>query len=264
MLRSPGMKGRQPTALGLVALLWAASASAQNPREVLLGGRTATMGGTGTATGNDSAMPYLNPAGLAGLPGDVLAVSASLYAHTSRSYDPGFFNPKGFAPAFGDVTVSEESVTSSDVVEMPSSVMYVRHLGGGDVHHVLGMSLVIPQASRSTVQATFEADAPGIGGTIRQSRAYSRASTRYYFGPPSESVALFRCAAGGDREVDRPATINVARIVPRFRGVGRTVIVSSPTHVRPPAFRSVGRLSRRWDAIRPTEVALPAGESGQV
>ncbi len=183
MLRSPGMKGRQATALGLVALLWTATASAQNPREVLLGGRTATMGGTGTATGNDSAMPYLNPAGLAGLPGDVLAVSASLYAHTSRSYDAGFFNPKGFAPAFGDVSVREESVTSSDIVEMPSSVMYVRHLGGDDVHHVLGMSLVIPQASRSTVQATFEADAPGIGGTIRQTRAYSKASTRYYLGP---------------------------------------------------------------------------------
>lgn len=164
-------------------------ALAQNPREVLIGGRTATMGGAGTAAGNDSAMPFLNPAGLAALPGDVLAVSASLYAYTSRSYDSGYFSPRGFSPAFGAVDIKDETVNSSDLVEMPSSVMYVRHIGSGDLHHVLGLSLIIPQATRSTVQATFEADAPGIGGTIRQTRAYSRSHTRYYVGP-SYAVAI--------------------------------------------------------------------------
>ena len=61
----------------LAALSVFASASgawAQNYREMPIGGRTATMGGAGTAAGNDSAMPYLNPAGLAGVPGDIFAV----------------------------------------------------------------------------------------------------------------------------------------------------------------------------------------------
>lgn len=44
------------------------------------------MGGATTAAGNDSSMPYLNPAGLTGLPADVLAVSASVQAFSARSF----------------------------------------------------------------------------------------------------------------------------------------------------------------------------------
>src|SRR5690349_13363867 len=82
---------------GMALLLVAARADAQNFRESPIGGRTATMGGAATAAGNDSAMPYLNPAGLAGVPGDIFAVSATVYSYTHRSFK-NFFLPQGPTP----------------------------------------------------------------------------------------------------------------------------------------------------------------------
>ena len=52
----------------------------ENLRDVPLGGRTAAMGGAGVAAGADSATPFLNPAGVAGTPHDIISVSASVYS----------------------------------------------------------------------------------------------------------------------------------------------------------------------------------------
>jgi hypothetical protein len=49
-----------------------------------LGGRTASMGGAGMAFGRDSAMPYLNPAGLARIPHHTFSLSANLYTQEAR------------------------------------------------------------------------------------------------------------------------------------------------------------------------------------
>src|SRR5688572_30586020 len=106
----------------LSTTLVAGALHAQNYREMPIGGRTATMGGAATAAGNDSAMPYLNPAGLAGVPGDIFAVSATVYSYTRRSVQ-NLFYPSGTHPSFGFELERERFATSS-VGELPSSVMY--------------------------------------------------------------------------------------------------------------------------------------------
>src|SRR5690606_12483041 len=106
---------------GLMALPTNASAQQHVP----LGGRTATMGGAGVAAGNDSALPYLNPAGLAGVPNDIFGISASLFAYQRRSLDAVFY-PNGFPYSFGPVRVEHEEIASTRTFELPGSVMYFK------------------------------------------------------------------------------------------------------------------------------------------
>jgi hypothetical protein len=67
--------------LGIALFVFATNASAQNLRDVPMGGTTAVMGGATIGAGSDSASPYMNPAGVAANPQtDIASVSASLYA----------------------------------------------------------------------------------------------------------------------------------------------------------------------------------------
>ncbi len=158
-------------------------ALAQNARDVPLGGRTATMGGAGIAAGNDSAMPYLNPAGIAGVPGDVLAISASIHAYSTREVTSPFA-PRGFASLFGRVTDRQDRVESSGGFEIPSAVAYFKHLGPADgVHHVVGVALVIPTVQRFTMVGGASARFPELPGSYSESLSLSRTQTDTYLGP---------------------------------------------------------------------------------
>ena len=171
--------------VGALALLTHASTvRAQNYREVPIGGRTATMGGAGTAAGNDSAMPYLNPAGMAGVPGGVFAVSASVYSATQRSI-PQYFAPTGFPPGLGPAVVQTDNVSSSNIANLPSSVMYFKNLSPPDApwRQVLGMSLVIPQMPTLQIQASLRASFPQGPATIALDDTVTTTSTTYYVGP---------------------------------------------------------------------------------
>src|SRR5215510_11457832 len=80
--------------------------AAQNLRDVPLGGRTATMGGAGVAAGHDHAMPFLNPAGIAGTPTDVLSISATVYGYAAAPV-PDYYVPNRFDPSYGtDLRIS--------------------------------------------------------------------------------------------------------------------------------------------------------------
>jgi hypothetical protein len=157
--------------------------AAQNYRELPIGGRTATMGGAATAAGNDSAMPYLNPAGMAGVPGDIFAVSATVYSYTHRSVQD-FFYPNGTDPLLG-YDLERETFALSSVGELPSSVMYFNHLSAPDAatHHHLGVSLVIPSARRVEVVASVAGDLDDVAGEAIETATISVDSTRYYLGP---------------------------------------------------------------------------------
>lgn len=172
-------------ALGAVtSTLSPAIAHAQNHRELPIGGRTATMGGAGTAAGNDSAMPYLNPAGLAGVPEDIFAVSAAVYAYTHRSYENLLF-PRGLPSNYAIVPGTEDFSTSS-VAELPSSVMYFRHLNAADapVRHKVGISLVIPGARDVSLVASSSGRVRGVGvGNLLAAASTTIQQRRYYLGP---------------------------------------------------------------------------------
>lgn len=156
-------------------------AAAQNMRDVPLGGRTATMGGAGTAFGNDSAMPYLNPAGLAGLPLDVFALSANIYASSKRTI-PGVIHPKGFG--FANQPGSE-SVSSSDLFQLPGSVMYLFNFNAptDKVRIVAAMSLIIPSIEQSQTTGNYAVKLPNIAGGLSEAVSVSSSSTDYYIGP---------------------------------------------------------------------------------
>jgi hypothetical protein len=158
-------------------------ALAQNARDIPIGGRTATMGGAGVAAGNDSAMPLLNPAGLAGIPNDVLAISASVYGYTQRNL-PSPFAPRGFATLFGQVTDRTDNVESTNNFELPTSVAYFKHFGDPKgVHRALGVSLMVPTAQRFSFVGNSSARFPDQNGTYTETLSFNRTQTDMYIGP---------------------------------------------------------------------------------
>lgn len=171
------------TALVAILAVDPPSAFAQNHRELAIGGRTATMGGAATAAGNDSAMPYLNPAGLAGVPGDIFAVSATVYSHTYRSFRD-YFYPNGTQPLLGYQKDSETFSTSS-VSELPSSVMYFNQPSdpNAKIQHRVGISLVIPSARRVDLVASVRGRLANVSGTALETSSLNALQTRYYVGP---------------------------------------------------------------------------------
>jgi hypothetical protein len=164
------------------AMSWAAPALAQ--REVPIGGRTATMGGAGTAAGNDSAMPYLNPAGAAGLPNDIFAVSASIYAYQNLQIDDFFF-PEGFPDAYGPADVQTKDISAGSIIEAPTSVMYFKRLSppNSEYQMLAGVSLVIPSLEQTEIVANQRTRFETIDGTLVSSGSVARSRTDYYVGP---------------------------------------------------------------------------------
>lgn len=166
-----------------------------NYRDVPLGGRTATMGGVGTASGNDSAMPYLNPAGVSAVPGDVFALSAQVYAWSQRKVDT-FFAPAGY----GDLSVSNpsDSFTSTKILSLPSSIMYLKHLSAPDakLRHVVAMSLVSPNQQTFTMSGNSNVLVPSVNGGITQTKNIEYNSSDLYTGPTYSLAIGDRLNAG--------------------------------------------------------------------
>jgi hypothetical protein len=140
------------------ALLASATASAQNLREVPLGGRTANMGGAGVAAGYDAALPLLNPAGIAGAPYDVLSVSGSIYS-VLRGTIPDYFLPNGLSPRYSDAVVGEQRYSKKHLVVMPSAISYFKRFGGEEDpgKHVLALSVLAPSFGQEDASGTFRA-----------------------------------------------------------------------------------------------------------
>ncbi len=128
-------------ALG-AGLLGAATPAAG--QAIPFGGRTAAMGGTGIAHGDDSAMPVLNPAGVALVSSTTLSLSASLYAF--HHVDVPHFNADAdtLSNGFQSIEVSQQGVASNTVETLPSSLAYMLHLSPGNV---FAASVTIPRST---------------------------------------------------------------------------------------------------------------------
>ena len=116
------------------------------------------MGGAGVAAGADSATPFLNPAGVAGTPHDIISVSASVYSGLGAAID-GFYAPGGLETRFGDARIEEDHLEQTHLAVMPSSVTYFRRFGGDDdpYRHVLALSLLAPSFGTLDVTGRFRA-----------------------------------------------------------------------------------------------------------
>lgn len=137
-------------ALALVAAgfgLRPTSAHADAWENVPTGSRTAAMGGAGLAGGSDSAMPLLNPAGLALIPRSIASLSASLYQISSISV-PGFIaDADTVGGPYGELQLSQRGVRSTEFGSFPSGIAYFLHLGGEDPQ-VVSLSLSVPHNVR--------------------------------------------------------------------------------------------------------------------
>jgi hypothetical protein len=109
------------------------------------GSRTAAMGGAGIASGSDSAMPTLNPAGLASIPGSVASVSASLYQVGSVSVPHFIADGDTIGSRWGALAVSQPGVGSTELSTFPSGVAYFLHLGDKESPTILAASLSVPR-----------------------------------------------------------------------------------------------------------------------
>src|SRR5215213_2754957 len=114
--------------LAALVTLTTRAALAENLRDVPLGGRTAAMGGAGVGSGTDAAMPYLNPAGVAGTPHDIVSVTASVYSGLGATVDH-FYAPDGLDPRYGDAQIEEDFLDQSHLAVLPSAVTYFRRFG---------------------------------------------------------------------------------------------------------------------------------------
>jgi len=130
--------------LGSLALL-PADVSADGYENVPIGSRTAAMGGAAIAGGWDSAMPTLNPSGLALIPNSVASLSASLYQTSAINIDNYVSDGDTIPHPAGNLNVSEPGVDSLEFGSFPSGLAYFLHLGDKDMPMTLAASLSVPK-----------------------------------------------------------------------------------------------------------------------
>jgi hypothetical protein len=106
------------------------------------------MGGAAIARGNDSAMPTINPAGLALIPTSTVSISASLYSLRKTSV-PHYVADGGLvaSESWGELALqSPPGAESTAFTSLPSGLAYFLHLGDEGSPTVLGASLSVPRS----------------------------------------------------------------------------------------------------------------------
>ncbi|MCB9647248.1 MAG: hypothetical protein H6730_11715 [Deltaproteobacteria bacterium] len=146
----------------MLTLAGAGQARADGYENVPVGSRTAAMGGAAMAGGYDSAMPTLNPAGLARIPGSVLSVSASLY-RLSHVWVPAFTaDGATISSPWGDLAVSQPGIDSSEISSFPSSIAYMLHFGSETHPMVVAGSLTVPRSVQRRFVHSYEFLGEGV------------------------------------------------------------------------------------------------------
>jgi hypothetical protein len=185
----------------VAASVFAADATAR-AQSLPLGGRTASMGRAGTASGRDAAMPYINPAGYALVPHDTISLSANLYRQEQITVSDYFFGGK-LDPALGSLlgtpSDSGNKLQSDRFTGFPGAASVIWHFGAPAdseaIHHVLSVSIVVPQNRKRSFEGMF-ALRFGDGTTNMRVNYYdTNECTDYVFGP-TYSLSLGRLRLG--------------------------------------------------------------------
>jgi hypothetical protein len=153
------------------------------------GGRTATMGGAGIAAGRDSAMPLLNPAGLAQLDRRNLSLSASAYTVHALKVD-GFFTSadagENQALLEGDPQTHGplDDMRSQTLDAFPTSFVYSHPFGapvGESGHQVVSFAVLVPLRFDEGLRGRYALDSAGARVDWLIARKTQAAS--YHLGP---------------------------------------------------------------------------------
>lgn len=189
LARGPALASATFVAASLTAT---APAFAQQPggpfftyAHVPLGGRTATMGGAGAAFGKDSAMPLLNPAGLAQVDEHTVSISATAYEMHAVDVE-SYHTSGGTSSVFQGVTVRKiaDSFRSQTTSAYPTSFTYSWPFGddvGNAGHHVVSLSILVPRRYNVEYDGFAALDMAGIRAQAITAKASTL--TGYYLGP---------------------------------------------------------------------------------
>ncbi|NMB73937.1 MAG: hypothetical protein GYA21_02270 [Myxococcales bacterium] len=140
---------------------------------LLLGLRTAGMGGAAAAFGEDGAMPWVNPAGVARAGRSNLSLSANAWSMEKAAV------PSMLAIG-GPLAESSSRGTSSEDAFFPSGVSFSFFLDP-EYHHVLALSMLTPNRGQRNLTSETAADA---GQTVAKlTFTQVREFTQYEFGP---------------------------------------------------------------------------------
>ena len=151
-----------------------------------LGGRTASMGGAGSAFCRDSAAPYINPAGISLVAGNIFSLSTSLYTQTDYQIQD-FFIPGGIDTSTTEMgptyEYDQKYLTSSQFIGFPGSLSYYLHLSGSQV---ISFTAIVPTYERINFDGNIRINFPNADPTpvtMDMSETYIIERTEYYFGP---------------------------------------------------------------------------------
>ncbi len=134
-------------------MLWPGLAAADAWENVSIGARTGAMGGAAIAGGSDSAMPTLNPAGLARVPGSLLSLSASVYELSTVTVPNYVTDGDVVRTGNGELSISQPGIQSREFGAFPAGFAYFLHMGTKDRPMVFAGSVSVPrQINRRVVQ----------------------------------------------------------------------------------------------------------------
>lgn len=141
-----------------VVLLLSAPARAQNFQPYVFGLRTAGMGGSAVAIGYDSAMPWLNPAGLARTESDTFTVAANAF-YWKRVDIPRFYSVSDEARVMlglePDATTGGYRLEGANL--FPTSLAYLLHFGEKG-EHIVALSYISPLNDAKHIESIFRLD----------------------------------------------------------------------------------------------------------
>ena len=148
-----------------------------NYQPYVLGLRTAGMGGAATAFGQDSAMSWVNPAGIARAGRDTLSLSASAYMIQQMSVNEFWSLSQDFQLQEGvTAEAGRGEVRSNKVSVFPSSVAYIFQLDDA-ANHMLAVSAMVPYRASFDKRSNINLQL----GTVRWINEYQEIKTLTYY-----------------------------------------------------------------------------------
>lgn len=143
------------------------------------------MGGTGIAAGRDGAAPFLNPATIANVDNTGFAFSANFLQVRNVSV-PQFHKPGGVDPSFGNLTLDETSLTTTEVDLLPSTLCLFLNLSGkteqGKPGHRLSFCFgTLERDNQSKLAIGYRGGSSEV--RVDQGQSFLRTWNRFSIGP---------------------------------------------------------------------------------
>jgi hypothetical protein len=183
------------------------SAHAQgNDRSAPTGGRTALMGNTGIALGEDGASPFMNPATIVRVQDSSIAFSVNFFNFTDQHFSNWHQPGPPDAATFGNVALSGTGISSIGFNALPSTLCLFFTTAGEAVEGDLGLHMRQGRQKLAVCFGTLESQSTSLtalgfngatpSGTTAQVQSVTDNFTRAHIGPTYSIAVTDRLALG--------------------------------------------------------------------